>query len=185
MNVYNHDNTNIKKNAVRFYDLGSGTGKVIFQVYMQVPRLSHAVGVELSPTRHHAAVRAYKHAATATACTTDKNNTNENNKSRLDEARASMMSMLTTVFAAVGCSSRTSTRSNHLLANIELLQGDLFSLDLSNATHIWISSVCFPRKMMEKVSHKIVSESTTSCNVSRHCKHAQYSIMPLEYRAWN
>jgi hypothetical protein len=162
MNIYG-DRYNYSETAVRFYDLGSGTGKVILQVYMQVPQLSHAVGIELSPTRHDAAVRAYQHAAAAAATVfCNHNDTCWAYSSRLDEARASMSTLMT---AAVSSARTRNIRS----AKIELLQGDLFSLDLSNATHIWISSLCFPRIMMEQVAQKIINDISSTTSRSLKC----------------
>ena len=41
-----------------FYDLGSGVGKVVMQTYLNTP-VKKSVGIELSPTRHQRAMKAY------------------------------------------------------------------------------------------------------------------------------
>ena len=38
---------------------------------------------------------------------------------------------------------------------LSLVQGDLFQQDLSNATHIFVSSLCFTEEMMEKLAIKL------------------------------
>jgi SAM-dependent methyltransferase len=48
-----------ENNAVHFYDLGSGAGKLIAQVAMELPD-TEATGIELSPSRYEAAVKAKK-----------------------------------------------------------------------------------------------------------------------------
>lgn len=43
-----------------FADLGSGAGRLVAQAWIELPSLGRAVGVELAPSRHAAAVRAWK-----------------------------------------------------------------------------------------------------------------------------
>ena len=47
-------------NHAVFADLGSGAGRLVAQAWLELPSLSRAVGVELAPSRHAAAVRAWK-----------------------------------------------------------------------------------------------------------------------------
>jgi hypothetical protein len=48
-----------EKEKVVFLDLGSGVGKLVVQAYMELPRLTHAMGIELSSTRHSIAQRGW------------------------------------------------------------------------------------------------------------------------------
>jgi hypothetical protein len=48
-----------EKEKVVFLDLGSGVGKLVVQAYMELPRLTHAMGIELSSTRHSIAERGW------------------------------------------------------------------------------------------------------------------------------
>ena len=48
-----------EKEQVVFLDLGSGVGKLVVQAYMELPRLTHAMGIELSSTRHSLAERGW------------------------------------------------------------------------------------------------------------------------------
>lgn len=43
-------------------------------------------------------------------------------------------------------------------ATLELFQGDLFDMDLSKVTNVFVSSLCFSDTMMEKLGEKIISE---------------------------
>ena len=42
--------------------------------------------------------------------------------------------------------------------NLNLFQGDLFQMDISTATHIYIASLCFTDEMMSMLSTKISNE---------------------------
>jgi tRNA G46 methylase TrmB len=63
------DDLNIKPTDV-FYDLGSGTGKVTIQAYLDYP-FKKAVGIELAPTRCNHSIDAKKELAAQNAL--DKN----------------------------------------------------------------------------------------------------------------
>jgi Histone methylation protein DOT1 len=43
-----------------FMDMGSGVGKLVIQAYMELPRLDHAIGIELAPIRHQYALSAWQ-----------------------------------------------------------------------------------------------------------------------------
>jgi hypothetical protein len=42
-----------------FADLGSGAGRLVAQAWLELPSVEHAIGIELAPSRHAAAVRAW------------------------------------------------------------------------------------------------------------------------------
>ena len=42
--------------------------------------------------------------------------------------------------------------------DLNLFQGDLFQMDISTATHIYIASLCFTDEMMSMLSTKISNE---------------------------
>lgn len=48
-----------KRGDVVFCDLGMGQGKLVVQAYLELPRTKRVVGVELAPSRYHAAVNAW------------------------------------------------------------------------------------------------------------------------------
>jgi hypothetical protein len=43
-----------------FADLGSGTGRLVAQAWLELPGLQQSLGVELAPSRHAAAMRAWR-----------------------------------------------------------------------------------------------------------------------------
>ena len=86
-----------------FCDLGSGTGRMVAQAWLELP-VAHAIGVELAPSRHAAAVRAW------------------------DSLSASGSALLTPGGAPP-----------------EFRQESMLQTDLSNATHIYIASLCEAR----------------------------------------
>jgi len=127
---------------IHFFDLGSGTGKLVGQVVLELPNESvkKATGVELSPSRHESAVRA--------------------KEALLQLSRANDQSR----FTKFDCDSRSNNNicvafpqeiikpSNNKL---ELLQGDLFDADLSTATHIYVASLCFPYNLMVRLEERL------------------------------
>jgi hypothetical protein len=112
----------IRKTDMAFIDLGSGAGKLVAQAYLELKHLKYAVGVELAPSRHEAALVA---------------------KSKLSHRLASNEEI---------------TPSSKL----EFIEGDLFQTNLSDATHIYVSSLCFTQEMMQQLEEKLKSEA---CNV--------------------
>ena len=47
------------------------------------------------------------------------------------------------------------------MAKLDLLEGDLFDLDLTSATHIYVASLCFTDLMMDRLAQKIIKEITS------------------------
>mmetsp|Transcript_9172 Transcript_9172/g.12190 ORF Transcript_9172/g.12190 Transcript_9172/m.12190 type:complete len:290 (-) Transcript_9172:209-1078(-) len=106
-----------------FMDLGSGAGKLVVQASLEVPHLERAIGIELAPSRHQAALVA---------------------QSRLHENYSSIIHSL----SSSSC--------------LELLEGDLLMGDISEATHIYVSSLCFPPETMQKLEYKLAREVASS-----------------------
>jgi SAM-dependent methyltransferase len=95
--------------SVIFYDLGSGVGRLVAQMYLDHPTIIvKAVGVELSQERHEIAVEALSRISTSIF---------EN-----DDVK------------------------NH---SIEFANADALDYDIADATHIFISSLCFPRSVLD------------------------------------
>mmetsp|Transcript_6680 Transcript_6680/g.9544 ORF Transcript_6680/g.9544 Transcript_6680/m.9544 type:complete len:290 (+) Transcript_6680:144-1013(+) len=61
MNLLKKDTTTNSNNSgsVKFFDVGSGTGKLVLQAYMELSSLSKSVGIELALSRHDIAVQVY------------------------------------------------------------------------------------------------------------------------------
>ncbi|KAL7477713.1 hypothetical protein ACHAW6_003512 [Cyclotella cf. meneghiniana] len=116
---------------IQFFDLGSGGGRLVLQSHLELPSVCRSVGIELSPTRHEIAMRRMK--KLVVSGTVD----------RIRESAQKSWGWETGV-----CSSSV----------IDLIQGDLFELDISKATHMYLSSLCFSDSMLERIVHKIETE---------------------------
>lgn len=109
------------RDEIIFYDLGSGVGKLVVQAYMELPRVSRAIGIELAPFRHQHAVAAW------------------------DELESS---------ARDARDSREDTPK----ATVDFFQEDIFEADISKATHLYVSSLCFSDDMMHQLATKLELE---------------------------
>ena len=118
-----------------FYDLGSGGGRLVIQSYLELPSLSTSVGIELSPSRHEIASQTY-------------NNLQVNG----DIKRIRNLAR-----RAWGIEQKDENDDS----GIQLYEGDLFKLDISKATHIYASSLCFSPQMLEMLVEKIEREATS------------------------
>jgi hypothetical protein len=43
-------------------------------------------------------------------------------------------------------------------AVVDIREGDLFQMDLSSATHVYVASLCFTDAMMQRLAHKLRDE---------------------------
>lgn len=117
-----------------FYDLGSGGGRLVIQSYLERPSISNSVGIELSSSRHEIAKQTHNHL--------------------LHEGEIERIRNLAR--RAWGTENKEAADDG-----IELHEGDLFKLDISKATHIYASSLCFSEKMLEMLVDKIEREATS------------------------
>lgn len=117
---------------ISFIDLGSGNGKLVVQAYLEVPKLRSVRGVELSPSRHQTALSSWTNIREEAKCI--RNDT----LSCFDE--------------------KTSTEKKDSDVEVTLMQGDLFETDISEATHIYVASLCFSEEMMNDLGMKIKNE---------------------------
>lgn len=125
-----------------FYDLGSGAGRLVVQSYLELPRVRRAVGVELSPSRHKAAVRAWSEL--------------------MDSRRARDVRGMGILADSVGGSGGDGGAAGPDSGEggcVELCEGDLFQLDVESATHVYASSLCFTEEMMAKLANKLEGEA--------------------------
>ena len=118
-----------KIEELTFVDLGCGNGKLLVQAYMEVPVIHRIIGVELSRARYKAAARAWDFL-------------------RRDARDIRLLST---------CDFSTPTLPVRD-AVVEIVEGDLFQLDISSATHIYVASLCFTDDMMNKLGEKLTDE---------------------------
>ncbi len=136
MHIY--DNVDDNEKPISFIDLGSGNGKLVVQAYLEIPNLASAMGVELSPSRHDFAISSWT-----------------NIKEEAKKIRSETLSCHT---RSSSTSSRLNDEREDVHVGIQLLQGDLFLTDISEATHIYVASLCFTDAMMDSLGDKIKSE---------------------------
>ena len=122
-----HDtNSSPSSSSTVFVDLGSGTGKVVVQAALEIPHLSQAIGWELAPSRHAAAMRA------------------------LTRARESI---LDSHYYLIDTNLLSSSRIQ--LHQGDLFEAAANDNHLYQATHIWIASLCFSPSMMERLEYML------------------------------
>lgn len=116
-------------NNYQFFDLGSGGGRLVVQAHLELPSVVRSVGIELSPSRHQVALQTW-----------------DNIVRSGDAERIRKMAE-----KSWGVQSETTS-------SVELHEGDLFGLDISQATHLYLSSLCFSEDMLERIVDKIERE---------------------------
>jgi hypothetical protein len=138
---------NNDENSLVFMDLGSGAGKLVIQACLELPHLRRAVGVELSPTRHQAAMTA-KHRLKLLHHPVTNNNQllppqlHENSRPPQRDKQQQQR-----------------RRPYYDDASLQLIEDDLLNADLSDATHIYVASLCFPPKLMRQLQDKLQQEA--------------------------
>lgn len=109
-----------------FYDLGSGAGKLVAQVFLE--NVVHcSIGVELSAHRHSLA---------------------EQNWSNLQKSPEAASGEFHQMFT-----------TNHFMGQpkVQFLNQDILDTDFSDATHLYISSLCFPDEVTDKVCDVVMN----------------------------
>ena len=132
-------NSNIddtRKNGNHFIDLGSGNGKLVVQAYLEIPNLNRAEGIELSSARHENAISSW---------------------SEIREEAKVVRNQMKELSSNTGGDVQEDDE-RIIETELNLLQGDLFQMDISTATHIYIASLCFTDEMMDALSAKISKE---------------------------
>ena len=109
-----------------FYDLGSGAGKLVVQMFLEKVT-SISIGVELSKTRHTLAVNTWNAVQEASGL-----------------FRADLVCKILHDDQVVE------------QERVQLWNGDIMDTDLSDATHIYMSSLCFPKELADHAAHHIM-----------------------------
>jgi len=120
----------------QFFDLGSGGGRLVIQSHLELPSLSRSVGIELSSTRHEVAIKRLNDL-----------------KSNGDLIRIRQLAY------------KAWKMSEDSASEVNLHEGNLFQLDISEATHIYLSSLCFSEDMLERIVHKIETEGGPALHI--------------------
>ena len=122
-----------------FVDLGSGAGKLVGQAVLELSdkTIQRATGIELSSSRHQAALSA--------------------KRSLLEWVENAKKSENT---------STLSIDANEIETKMELIEGDLFDVDLSTATHIYVASLCFPDTLMLQLEEMLLQRIARQRGIS-------------------
>ncbi|KAL7540126.1 hypothetical protein ACHAXR_010943 [Thalassiosira sp. AJA248-18] len=125
-------NMNSKPNY-QFFDLGSGGGRLVLQSHLELPSVFKSVGIELSPSRHNIAVQTWE------------NLVESGDALRIRKLAERSWGM----------------KTDSDISTVKLHEGDLFELDISQATHLYLASLCFSEDMLERLVDKIAREGTS------------------------
>lgn len=115
---------NEKAAGAVFYDLGSGAGRLVAQAWLELPD-ARAVGIELAPTRHAAAVRSWR--------------------SVVAESPELWQLGRSPLLQEEG--------------GPEFRLGSMLETDLGDATHVYVSSVCFGKELMEALWSRLATSA--------------------------
>jgi len=112
---------------VVFYDLGSGVGRLVFQMYIDQPeRIAAAIGIELSKERHEIGERA-------------------------------LASFLEEQYPRRAKDGSRQDREVTAQFPVQLIHGDATELQLlDSTTHVYISSTCLPESVLLKLQEKLL-----------------------------
>lgn len=121
---YHNCPENNSSGKIVFCDMGSGVGRFVMQTYMEIPRVSKSLGIELAPLRHQHALTAW-----------------DQIHSRAESIRKEII-----------CQNGGEVFSD---ATVEFVQADFLEADLTEVTHMYISSLCFTEDMMYELAAKL------------------------------
>jgi hypothetical protein len=129
--------------GISFFDLGCGNGKLVIQAFMEVTNLKCSRGVELAPSRLMIAKHVWG-----------------NIENEVISIRQDLIS-----FKNKRRSERLREKES-IAQEIYFDQGDLFMYDISDATHIYVASLCFTDDMMKRLGLKIIDEASRLCCIA-------------------
>ncbi|CAB9511090.1 Histone methylation protein DOT1 [Seminavis robusta] len=202
LTIFEDDSNSTDKEEVVFYDLGSGEGKLVAQVFLETLSTCHdndktkpkdrailkrIVGIELSPARHAMAVHSWNalQQALLPSQAEKKNSHHQDYPSEADsdpEGIPASPAVLVDLQEA-----KASLRAKFATANrntVELVHGDLSQLDFSDATHIYASSIFFPPPVLEAMSQTIMDYSTAHGKLKMVAALSDLELLETEDSGW-
>eukprot|EP00747_Dinoflagellata_sp_TGD_P211741 gnl/TRDRNA2_/TRDRNA2_84931_c0_seq3.p1 gnl/TRDRNA2_/TRDRNA2_84931_c0~~gnl/TRDRNA2_/TRDRNA2_84931_c0_seq3.p1 ORF type:complete len:412 (-),score=68.51 gnl/TRDRNA2_/TRDRNA2_84931_c0_seq3:222-1457(-) len=160
--AFHLDTLNISAERAVFMDLGCGVGKMVVQAYLEWPQVVQAVGIELSPTRLRIAKSAKERLLATPATYSDHDERNDT--SLLHCLRMEVLS-LPVPDDSEGIETNIKTDVSGSIMppvpseEVQLIEGDIFQVDISKATHIYVSSLCFDNEMLIRLALKLETEA--------------------------
>jgi hypothetical protein len=141
-NITNEDDE-IDTRSVVFYDLGSGVGRLATQMYLDHPdRVKRSVGVELSLERHEIAAKAFRE-ITHEFTINDKKILSSSYPND-DDADSDNYECFVEFMVS------------NIPSTIEFIHGNALEIDFTDATHVFMSSLCFPKEVLLKLQEKVL-----------------------------
>ena len=130
----NSESSKNSKRDVVFYDMGSGVGRLVTQMYFDQPdRVARAIGIELAEERHTIGSIALE------GILSEEKYMSENFHSPFEDDED------------------TSSKSVSEAFPIQLVHGDVLNEDIDPATtHVYISSLCFPKDVLLVLQEKLL-----------------------------
>jgi len=133
---------------VAFMDLGSGVGKLVAQVYLEWASVHNATGVELSPMRAALARSAWKSFVADSG-------------SRLGALRrGAFMARAGTATSMLEKAPFGEDVSGYIkVGHVIFLEGDFLAVDVREASHIFVASLCFSDALLNHLTQKLAAEA--------------------------
>jgi Histone methylation protein DOT1 len=158
------------KEHVVFYDWGSGEGKLVVQVWLELESgVDKIVGIEMNPGRHAMALHAWSQLQDHLQLhgdDDDDDDDNDGDKATIIETSQAMQEAkqrLRTkrkILPDSHDSSTTPTTTNTIptptTSRVHWIQGDVSTCDFSDATHIFASSMFFSSTVLESLTDQIL-----------------------------
>jgi len=115
------------EDPVVFYDLGSGAGKLVVQMFLENV-VTSSVGIELSTNRHSLAEEAWGNLQKSSA--------------------------ISRKYATY----KVQQQGEHCaeVPRVRFINEDFLDADFTDATHLFVSSLCFPENLTTKITERIV-----------------------------
>ena len=150
-----------KKDVVIFYDLGSGVGRLVAQMYLDQPwRVQKSVGIELSLERHQWAIHAL------TGLEQHQHQQDQRWLDSIDESCSSSSSSCDSpadLLRTTNNNNNDDSHHHHHLSlvvgqSIEFHHGNVLEVNVwrDDATHIFVSSLCFPEAVLDALQQQII-----------------------------
>ena len=151
-----------KKDVVIFYDLGSGVGRLVAQMYLDQPwRVQKSVGIELSLERHQWALGALtgleqQHQHQQDQRWFDSIDVSSSSSSSCDSSTVDLL-------RTTNNNNNNDSHHHHHLSlvvgqSIEFHHGNILEVNMwrDDATHIFLSSLCFPEAVLDTLQQQII-----------------------------
>ena len=136
---------------VVFMDMGSGAGKLVLQAFLEIPSIRQAIGIELAPSRHEAAINAKErlHEMLYSFSQTSSPSLSSVNEEDVYQFWLQRMKQ------QIATTTMGDDKDVSILPSLQFYQDDILNADLSNVSHIYVASLCFPTILMEKLERRI------------------------------